>query len=472
MKPLLMKFGGTSVGSPEAIRRSAHLVTSQIGIYDGIVVVVSAMNGVTNLLIDSARQAAHQSLHQNEELIQSFYERHARQIEALQFDLEEKKHLFKKLDQAASQFRTVLTSIHRLKYLEPALQDRAAALGERMCAPILAALLRQHRVLACEIDASQLIVTDESYTQAAVQLDDTNRNITAQIWPLLENGIVPVVTGFIGASPSGHVTTLGRGASDYSATILAAGLNAAEIWNWTDVDGVFNADPRLVPQAKVYSDLSYVMMSTLAKFGAKVLHPETLNPVANLGIPLRVRSSFNPDSSGTLIQSEQPLQSVSPLAIVSKSDLLLVEIVNSFFPDEQEPAGFSLESRDPQFQGCFAISSEQEHVLADLTSTKHIRKTNNTSLVTVIGDALPVETVISILQIAGLTVLASRINPLDSCTSVVVRGEDTALAVQVLYECLIEKAACESEVNLQTPARSALLEFTKEKFNIPAKISA
>jgi bifunctional aspartokinase / homoserine dehydrogenase 1 len=424
MKPLVMKFGGTSVGSPAAMRRSAQLVAAQVGCCDGIVVVVSALNGITNLLIECATQAAHASLDQLETGIQAYYDRHAHLIEALQIDRQEKTELFFNLEQRTGQLRTILASIQQAGHLTPALQDAAASLGERMSAPILAALLRQNSIHACEMDAAQLIVTDANYTQAAVQFDATNRNIITHISPLLEKGIIPVVTGFIGATPTGQVTTLGRGASDYSSTILAAALNASEIWNWTDVDGVYNADPHLVPQANVFSFLSYETMSILAKYGAKVLHPETLRPVSRLGIPIRVRNSFNPDTPGTLIQSNQILDPLSSLAIVNKSN-----------PTENIDGFVSLNDTDP------------------------VREIINPSLISVIGGILDTNKVVSILTDAGLTVLASLLQSSDGCVSVVVRSEDTTRAVQVLYNCLIEKPHINQEDYALTNAWLALSEF-------------
>ena len=447
MKTLVMKFGGTSIGNPDAIRRSAQLVAGQKGIYDGIVVVVSALNGVTNLLIDSAREAAQASLAQIEIGIQSYYDRHARLIEALQFDYQEEKDLILKLEQRTSQFRTILANVHRIGHLEPAMQDAAASLGERMSAPILAALLRQVNILAHEVDASQLIVTDENYTRASVQFNITEEHIITQILPILEKGIIPIVTGFIGATRSGNVTTLGRGASDYSSTILGAALNAREIWNWTDVDGVMNADPRLEPQASVIPALSYETMNILAKYGEKVLHPETLRPVSSLGIPLRVRNSFHPDSPGTLIRSKQPVQHVSPLAVVSKSDLILVEKENTSNDIVECLPGYNLDSLDPHFQVCYAIPAEKVGDLGGLSNSEHARETPNTSLISIIGGTLPAQMAVFFLNAALITVLAVRVNSLDRCTSVSVREKDTARAVQVLYDSLIEKAPGNPGVN-------------------------
>ncbi|MDR3577329.1 MAG: aspartate kinase [Anaerolineaceae bacterium] len=447
MHPLIMKFGGTSVGDPEAIRRSAGLVSEQISRHNGIVVVVSALSGVTNLLIDYARLAAHAAADQLETGVLAYYERHARLIEILQFDPDEEKDILQKLDQHTSLFRTILTSVQQSGHLEPALQDAAASLGERMSAPIMAALLKQHGFPAHAIDARHLIVTDENYTQAAVQFEATGQNIKAQICPLLQKGIIPVITGFIGAAPSGQVTTLGRGASDYTSTILGAALQAAEIWNWTDVDGVFNADPRLVPNAKVIPLLSYESMSIFASCGAKVLHPDTIRPISRLGIPVRVRNSFKPDAPGTLIQAKQIATQDLTMAVVCKSDLILVEKEKTSGYREEWFSGYQLVSLDARIQVCYAVSRENWTGLKDVSKADHIRETSNCSLISVIGRRTSVDALMAILNTAGVTILAGRLSSLDECTSVIVRGEDTGRAAQVLYDSLIDKVLNKSIVN-------------------------
>lgn len=323
MKPLVMKFGGTSVGSPEAIQRSARLAASQVGSHAGLVVVVSALIGVTNLLLEGAQQAARGTAGQREEGVREFYERHLRLLRHLWLDTSEKADLLAMLEQKTGELRTIYKSISQAGQADPSLLDAAASLGERTCAPIFAALLRQMGIPACAVDASRLILTDTGFTRASVLYGPTRQRIRAGILPLLNQGVIPVMTGFIGAAPDGRVTTLGRGASDYTSTLVGAALGAVEIWNWTDVTGVLTADPRLVPHARVISALSYEEMSLLSACGAKVLHPDTVKPVASLGIPIRVRSSFHPEEPGTRVQLDPPdRRDGQPLAVLSQAEPL------------------------------------------------------------------------------------------------------------------------------------------------------
>lgn len=172
-----------------------------------------------------------------------------------------------------------------------------------MNARVVAARLEAVGVTARPIDATELIVTDRRFQQATPLMEATRDRVINNLLPLLEEGAVPVVTGFMGATEDGIITTLGRGGSDYSASILGAALGADEVWTWTDVDGVLTADPRIVPEARIIPELSYTEVAELAYFGAKVLHPKTIRPVVEQGIPLWVKNTFNPTCPGTRIVS-------------------------------------------------------------------------------------------------------------------------------------------------------------------------
>jgi len=182
--------------------------------------------------------------------------------------------------------------------------DAISSLGERMNARIVAARLRQMGLRSEAVDATELIVTDRRFQQATPLMDLTRARTQARLLPLLEAGVVPVVTGFMGATEDGITTTLGRGGSDYSAAILGVTLDADEVWTWTDVDGVLTTDPRIVPDARVIPVLSYSEVAELAYFGAKILHPKTISPVVERGIPLWVKNTFNPICPGTRIVRE------------------------------------------------------------------------------------------------------------------------------------------------------------------------
>jgi len=184
-----------------------------------------------------------------------------------------------------------------LRELSPRTLDTISSLGERLSAPLVAAAVKERGLAGESVEASELIVTDDFHGGADPLMKETRMKSQARIFPLLEKGIVPVVTGFIGSTEDGELTTLGRGGSDYSATILGAALDAEEVIIWTDVDGVLTADPRLINEARTIPSISYREAAELAFFGAKVLHPKTLKPVVDSAIPVWIRNSFAPENA-------------------------------------------------------------------------------------------------------------------------------------------------------------------------------
>jgi aspartate kinase len=201
-------------------------------------------------------------------------------------------------------FENLCQSIYTLGELTPRGLDVVSGLGERLSARVVAAAMRSQGLKANTVEATEIIVTDNHFGNAGPLFEESTVKTRAKLLPLIQAGIVPVVTGFIGATVEGLPTTLGRGGSDYSATIIGRCLPADEVWIWTDVDGVMTADPRIVPEARTLPVISYAEVAELSFFGAKVLHPKTIQPVAELGIPVRVLNSFHPDHPGTLVRSE------------------------------------------------------------------------------------------------------------------------------------------------------------------------
>ncbi|MEW5720345.1 MAG: aspartate kinase, partial [Chloroflexota bacterium] len=183
----------------------------------------------------------------------------------------------------------------------PRALDAVASLGERLILPILAQALRERGAATEAIEATELIITDDNFTQASPVMDATRNKARARLMPLLQQGVLPVTTGFLGATRAGVVTTLGRGGSDYTATILSNALDADEAWIWTDVDGVMTADPRIVPDAQTLAEISYGEAAELSYFGAKVIHPKTISPAAERDTPIRILNTFNPTHPGTRI---------------------------------------------------------------------------------------------------------------------------------------------------------------------------
>lgn len=300
MSTLIMKFGGTSVGSADAIRQVAHIVREHAPRWNRMAVVVSAMSGVTDALIQSGKAAVNGDNATYQAIISDLRTRHHQVVEALVPESEQAE-LLATIDDLLDGLAALCRSIHVLGEATPRALDAITCLGERFSVRIVAAVLRGHGLRSEAVDATELIVTDDNYQNAAPLMDKTRERVGARLNPLLDEGLIPVVTGFIGATEKGVTTTIGRGGSDYTAAILGDCTDADEVWTWTDVDGVMTADPRIVPDARVIPTLSYSEVSELAYFGAKVLHPKTVLPVIQRNIPLWVKNTFNPTYPGTCI---------------------------------------------------------------------------------------------------------------------------------------------------------------------------
>src|SRR5215468_2946487 len=300
MKIKVLKFGGTSVGDVQCFRRAIEIVANATK-DSSVVVVVSAMSGVTNRLIAAAHQAARGDESGFRELAKSLEQGHGTAISELVRDGAKQQELFDQIRNIIAEMSNICHGITLLKELTPRAMAAVSCVGERLSARIMSAGLREHSVPSESVEATEVVITDTEYNQAEPLMDYVRERAAERLVPLLRQGVTPIVTGFMGASADGAITTLGRGGSDYSATILGAALGADEIIIWTDVDGVLTADPRLVKEARLLSEISYNEAAELAYFGAKVLHPKTLRPVAEAGIPVWIRNSFAPEKGGTCI---------------------------------------------------------------------------------------------------------------------------------------------------------------------------
>jgi bifunctional aspartokinase / homoserine dehydrogenase 1 len=301
---LVMKFGGTSVGSPEAMRTVAEIVATEKTRWKAVIPVVSALNGVTNTLLETAHKAASGDQSIVERSSKELHDRHREMIDTLLTSPEIKGAVAREIHQLIAEFTNLVQAMYVLGEASPRGIDAVGSLGERMSSRILTALLNERNIKAEAVDSTKLIVTDSRFTSANPDEEATQKNTRSVLLPLIEQGITPVITGFLGATPDGVVTTLGRGGSDFSAALLGAALPAGEVWIWTDVNGVMSADPRIVPEARTIDHLSYREVSELAYFGAKVLHPKTIRPVIEHNIPLRVCNTFVPRNPGTWIVSD------------------------------------------------------------------------------------------------------------------------------------------------------------------------
>jgi aspartate kinase len=303
---IVMKFGGTSVGSRDAFAAVAAIVRQKAqqeaaAARPGVVVVTSAMSGVTNLLIDAAQKAARGDGAAHFETTATLAQKHAAIAAAFVADESERAALDRHFEVRLQEFSRLCSSIAVLGELTPRGLDLVSGLGERINAPLLAAVLRAHGIPAEPVDTTEIVVTDSVYGAAEPLMEPTTERCRARLLPLLAQGVVPVVTGFVGATLDGVPTTLGRGGSDYSGAIVGAALDADVIEIWTDVNGVMTADPRIVPSARTVSQLSYEEVAELAYYGAKVLHPKTVIPAIRKRIPVKVLNTFEAEHPGTII---------------------------------------------------------------------------------------------------------------------------------------------------------------------------
>lgn len=302
---LVMKFGGTSVGNAPAIRQTAELIEHSLAQWGRLVVVASAMGSqpvkVTDLLLNGAYAALAGNSLGYKEAAESLRQIHYQAIDGLLSPEKERQPVLVEMNQFVERYEALCRAVFVLGELTPRALDAISAMGEQMSVRIVAAYLRESGRAAQAVDATELIVTDDNFQSAAPQMAETIIRTQARLNPLLDQGLLPVVTGFIGATGRGLTTTLGRGGSDFSAAILGQALPASEVWIWTDVDGVMTSDPRLVPLARTIPSLTYREVGELAYYGAKVLHPKTIRPCVDGNIPLRIKNTFNPDHSGTVI---------------------------------------------------------------------------------------------------------------------------------------------------------------------------
>jgi aspartate kinase len=326
---IVMKFGGTSVADAAALERVAAIVAAHRE--DRPVVVVSAMSGVTDALLASTSIASEQGLNAAIKSLNETFRRHHHA--AQQLFPHGPDHFGIYLDNAAVRIAQLLQTAAGDPADRRATQDAIVSFGELLSSRLLAEVLNHRGVNAQQVDPRHCIVTDDEYTCAAPLMTETCAKTQQSLLPLLEEGVVPVVGGFVGATRQGATTTLGRGGSDYTAAILGAALRSEEIQIWTDVTGVLTADPRVVRDAQTIERLSYSEAAELAYFGAKVLHPKTIQPAIEDRIPVRICNSREPHERGTLVgppaekSPETSLRSIK--AIAHKKGVTTVQITSA-----------------------------------------------------------------------------------------------------------------------------------------------
>lgn len=325
---IVIKFGGTSVGDADRMRQAIEIVARASERRP--TVVVSALSGITNQLVEATRLASEGRIDEVRKIVDAIYDRH----EQIGFELVGQKSDY--LDAFRSQVRRhteqifdVLKGIALVGEVTPRAKDKVVAIGEKLSSVLFSYTMRLKTLVGVHVDAEEVVVTNERFGEADPDMEMTTEAAKRMLLPELGRGHIPVMGGFIGRSRSGATTTLGRGGSDYSAAIVGAAIGADEVQIWTDVDGMMTADPRVIASAKIIDAISYVEAAELAWFGAKVLHPKTIMPAVEKKIPIRVLNTHNPSSRGTLVTADGEGSKSGPRAIAMKKGITVVEITSS-----------------------------------------------------------------------------------------------------------------------------------------------
>ncbi len=329
MRPLVMKFGGTSVADATAIGRVVPLVKDAAS-QGPTVVVVSAMSGMTDELLHTCQLARTGQFEEIDARVSIIEARHREAVaELFRGAPADASAVLPAISEQCEELRAVLRSVAVLREITPRGADRVVAAGELMSSRIVSAALRHAGVAVQWVDARRALVTDDGHPAATPLQDATRAATEREVRPVLDRGEVAVLGGFIGATVEGVTTTLGRGGSDLSGSVIGAALHAREIQIWTDVDGMLTADPRVVSGAQVVRHLSFAEASELAFFGAKVLHPSTILPAVHDGIPVRILNTQRPESPGSLITPEAPTSTGAVTALACKRNISVVDITST-----------------------------------------------------------------------------------------------------------------------------------------------
>jgi aspartate kinase len=470
-KTLVMKFGGTSVGSAEALVGATQIIRDAKQDWARVVVVTSAMSGVTDLLLKSAALAAQGQVDSLPAAESTLREKHFAAADALIKDEQRCAEAKAEINTLIQSLVDLCRAIAVLGEASPRAMDAVASLGERMSVRLLAAVVNDAGIKAKAIEASEFIVTNSHYQNAHPDFKVTTEKTRGKLNPLMDKGIIPITTGFIGATPDGVITTLGRGGSDYSAAIIGSVLPADDVWIWTDVDGVMTTDPRIVKDAKTLPEISYGEIAELAYYGAKVLHPKTIRPVVDAGIGLRICNTFNPSHPGTRLKANgksngKPVngQVVKAVTAIRKQRLVTIEgrgmlgvpgvAARAFGAVASTGTSVPLITQASSEQSiCFAVPSEvADSVTSALQQTfayeideediDRVWSTDDVSIVTVVGAGMRhtpgvAGKVFSQLGNNGVNVLAIAQGSSEVSISLVVDSADTENAVKTLHELIV-----------------------------------
>jgi len=469
---LVMKFGGTSVGSTDALTKATQIIKDARDEYPRVVIIASAMAGVTDLLLQSASLAAQGNVDSLPDAESTLREKHFSAADVLIKNEELCEQTKQEINGLILLLVNLCNAIAVLGEASPRALDAVASLGERMSVRLLSAVAKSAGIKAEAIESSEFIVTNLHFQNAHPDFEITTDKTRRILNPLLDDGFVVITTGFIGATPEGIITTLGRGGSDYSAAIIGKVLPADDVWIWTDVDGVMTTDPRIAPEARTLPEISYSEIAELAYYGAKVLHPKTIRPVVEAGIGLRICNTFNPTHPGTRLianskSNGKPVNGkvVKAVTAIRKQKLVTIEgrgmlgvpgvAARAFSAVASTGTSVPLITQASSEQSiCFAVPSETaSSVLDSLQKTfsyeieeediDRVWSTDDVSIITVVGAGMRhtpgvAGKVFGQLGNNGVNVLAIAQGSSEVSISLVVDAADTENAVKALHQLIIQ----------------------------------
>ena len=467
-KTLVMKFGGTSVGSADALACAVQIIRDAKRDWARVIVVTSAMSGVTDLLLQSASLAAQGKLDSLPETESTLRQKHFAALDALVKDETLREQTKSEINSLILSLVDLCNAIAVIGEATPRALDAVASLGERMSVRLLAAVTNEAGIKAQWTESASFVVTNAHFQNANPDFKVTTEKTRAVLNPILDAGVVPITTGFIGATPDGVITTLGRGGSDYSAAIVGKALPADEVWIWTDVDGVMTTDPRIVKEAQTLPEISYGEIAELAYYGAKVLHPKTIRPVVEAGIGLRICNTFNPTHAGTRLTSNGKKNGrvIKAVTAIRKQRLVTIEgrgmlgvpgvAARAFGAVASTGTSVPLITQASSEQSiCFAIPAETASLIVPALEEAFAREiedndidrvwsTKEVSIITVVGTGMlhtpgVAGQVFSQLGDNNVNVLAIAQGSSEVSISLVVDASDTENAVKALHELIVNK---------------------------------
>jgi len=450
---LVMKFGGTSVECADSIRRVARIVGERLSSHP--VVIVSALARVTDQLqsLGSLSKAGYKD--QALLLAEGIEKRHAEVARQL---LGSKAVDF--LDRMSPSFqdlRSLVAAISAIRELTPRTADRLLSFGERWSSCLVTEALREHQLPAVLVEAGRVVVTDAEHSQAVQRMERIEARAHSEVLPLLADGSVPIMGGFIGGTEDGVPTTLGRGGSDYTASLIGAALQAERIEIWTDVDGMMTTDPRICPDAQNIDSISFEEAAELAHFGAKVLHPKTLQPAVERGIPVYVLNSRHPENRGTRVEIGASSDESRVRSIACKRGIVLAEVFakqgldakltsSIFSAMEEQKCLIDLAAMSRSNLSLLLTSQDSVSVLSDsLDGVANVKTTAGVALVSLVGRNVARDPVISACALSALSGLPVKMifhGASDMNLSFVIEERDAEEAVRRMHRVMFPPTPC------------------------------